>query len=73
MDKCFALKDETCQVISTWVKQQCNDCPFHRSPEELAESQSIANARLAGLDKDKQKYIAETYYKKEMPWLGGGK
>ena len=73
MEKCFAYKKKTCQVLSAWVKQKCNNCSFYQTKAELAESQRLANARLAGLDKDKQKYIAEAYYKKEMPWLKGGK
>lgn len=68
MDKCFALKDETCQVIST-RKLQCDKCSLYRTKDELDESLRVANARLAGLSKDYQNSISNKYYNGEMPWI----
>ena len=71
--RCFALKRGTCQVLTTWMKKQCDGCSLHRTKAELDESLRVANMRLASLDKDNQKYIAGKYYDGEMPWLEGGK
>lgn len=72
--KCFGLakdkktKRSTCQILTS-LKPKCDKCSLHRTRAELAESQRVANERLAGLDKDKQRYIAGMYYGGEMPWI----
>jgi len=71
-NKCFALGGHNrCRILTVY---ECpgSDCAFFKTPEQAAEARRKANARLASLDKDYQKHIADTYYRGKMPWLQGG-
>jgi Fe-S-cluster containining protein len=68
MNKCFALKSKTCQVLNI-RKLQFDKCSLYRTKAELDESLRVANARLAGLSQDFQISISNKYYNGEMPWI----
>lgn len=71
-DRCFALSSNNRCRILTVLKCPGSSCIFFKTREQAEESHRKANARLASLDKEYQKHIADTYYHGKMPWLEGG-
>jgi hypothetical protein len=45
------------------------NCRFMRSEEECRNSLMYTFQRLASLDDEKQRYIAEKYYRGRKPWI----
>lgn len=71
-NRCFALNEYNhCQVL-TVVKCPGSRCSFYKTPEQAEESRRKANARLASLEEEHQRHIADKYYRGKMPWLKGG-
>jgi len=64
-------KDNGCKKLTV---QYCIGaaCSFAQTKAQARASLKKANVRLASLDKDEQKYIADKYYFGKMPWLKGG-
>ena len=69
--KCFALSEENqCNALTV---ETCpgSTCSFYNTNEQHNESCKKAEDRLAGLNKDRQRYIADKYFKGQMPWQEG--
>lgn len=71
-NKCYAcFGQKQCKILHV-KKCTSSRCSFFKTTEHHQESFKMANARLASLDKEQQKYIAQKYYKGKMPWQKGG-
>lgn len=71
-NKCYAFSGQKqCRILAV-KKCTGSSCSFFKTAEQYKESFKKANVRLASLDKEKQKYIAEKYYNGKMPWQKGG-
>ena len=71
MDKtCFAYitTDNGCEALLN--NSGCGpDCPFRKSVTEHEAARLKADQRLASLPQERQRHIADTYYKGKRPWL----
>ena len=48
------------------------NCSFYKTEDEQEESRKKVYTRLASLDKEVQRNIADTYYYGKYPWLEVG-
>ncbi|NLH35743.1 MAG: hypothetical protein GX453_06945 [Lactococcus chungangensis] len=69
---CFANKNSRCKILN-YIQCANNTCSFFKTEREQEESLNKAYSRIALLDEDIQKHIADTYYNGKMPWLKGEK
>lgn len=69
---CFALKNGKCRVLKITGCRNGKPCSFFKTKEQQEEDVKKAYARLALLDKNVQKDIADKYYKGTYPWLEVG-
>ena len=66
--KCFArIEENQCNALAV---ETCtgNTCSFYKTNEQHNESCKKADARLAGLNKERQRYIGDKYFKGQMTW-----
>ena len=59
-----------CNILNK-DKLDCDKCSFHITPEQIKQGQAKTYVRLAGLPKYRQRHIADTYYRGDMPWRKG--
>lgn len=64
---CFANKNDKCQLLD--IKKCKVECVFFKTPEQAEEGRKKAYERIASLDIEMQKSIAENYYGDRWPWL----
>ncbi len=71
-DKCFAHNEQkNCSILAVPVCPG-EACPFYKSSVELRKERYMANRRLASLDAEEQRRIADNYFNGRKPWLEGG-
>lgn len=70
-NNCFAFKNKKCRILT---EPRCNyeNCSFYKTEDEQEESRKKVYTRLASLDKEVQRNIADTYYYGKYPWLEVG-
>ncbi len=68
MEKCFAMKKSGCSILLVAQCPGYDKCSFYKSEQQLKEDQAACNAHLNTLPPEQQRYIADTYYNKKMPW-----
>ena len=71
MDKtCFAYSHTDNDCVALTDTRGCGpDCPFRKTSAEIEADRLKADRRLASLPQVRQRYIAETYFRGERPWL----
>lgn len=71
-NKCVAhTRGNGCKILT--VKKCIGEsCPFAKTKEQIEASCEKSFKRLASIDKELQRYIAEKYYGGKMPWKKGG-
>lgn len=61
---CFAAKDGRCIAL---VSARCSRCVFFKTVEQAEADSRSAQRRIHSLPREKQVYIADTYYGGELP------
>jgi hypothetical protein len=64
---CFAYRSGECMAIEP---ARCSGCRFYKTRAQNEAAQSRVYTLIAAKPMEEQRYLADRYYQRKMPWKG---